>query len=62
MKKRRGNNFTLYLPEREMEQVKMISDDEDLSVSQIVSRAIKRYLNDPERGCLKGSMRQEEAA
>jgi len=49
MKKRRGQTYALYLPERDVEQVRLIASDQECSVSQVVARAIKRYLADPTR-------------
>jgi len=47
MRKRFGKSYTLYLPEQVMARAKVLADERERSTSQIVTTALKEYLNRP---------------
>lgn len=46
MRKSRGRNYSVYLPEPLMSRVELEADEEDRSKSQIVARALRRYFEE----------------
>lgn len=45
MRKKQGRAYTVYVPEQLMAEAKLLADRRDKSTSQIVSNALREFLN-----------------